>query len=65
MLHQDGRPIGIGPTSFGHFGYGGSLGFADPEADLAFAYLISRPGDRWQMPRTRRLLAALSPLAQR
>jgi CubicO group peptidase (beta-lactamase class C family) len=65
MLHQDERPIGIGPTSFGHFGYGGSLGFADPEADLAVAYLISRPGDRWQMPRTRRLLAALSFLAQR
>lgn len=65
MLHQDERPIGIGPTSFGHFGYGGSLGFADPEADLAVAYLISRPGDRWQMPRTRRLLAALSSLAQR
>ncbi len=65
MLHQEERPIGIGPGSFGHFGYGGSLGFADPEADLAVAYLISRPGDRWQMPRTRRLLAALSLLAQR
>ncbi len=65
MLHQDERPIGIGPGSFGHFGYGGSLGFADPDADLAVAYLISRPGDRWQMPRTRRLLSALSSLAQR
>ena len=60
MLHQDERPIGIGPTSFGHFGYGGSLGFADLDADLAFAYLISRPGDRWQMPRTRRLLSSLT-----
>lgn len=60
MLHQDERPIGIGPASFGHFGYGGSLGFADPEADIAFAYLISRPGDRWQMPRTRRLLSSLA-----
>ena len=65
MLHRDERPIGIGPASFGHFGYGGSLGFADPEADLAVAYLISRPGDRWQMPRTRRLLAALTSLSQR
>ena len=59
MLHQDSRPIGLGPTSFGHYGYGGSLGFADPETGVAFAYLINRPGDRWQNPRTRRLIAAV------
>jgi CubicO group peptidase (beta-lactamase class C family) len=59
MLHQDNRPIGLGPASFGHYGYGGSLGFADPEAGLAFAYLINRPGDRWQNPRTRRLIEAV------
>ena len=59
MLHQDSRPVGLGPTSFGHYGYGGSLGFADPETGVAFAYLVNRPGDRWQNPRTRRLVDAV------
>ncbi len=59
MLHQDDRPIGISAASFGHFGNGGSLGFADPQARVAFGYVMNRPGDRWQVPRTRRLLDAL------
>ena len=59
MLPQDGRPMGLGPSSFGHYGFGGSLGFADRDARLGFGYVINRPGDRWQVPRTRRLLAAL------
>ena len=59
MLHEEGRPIGVGPRSFGHYGNGGSLGFADPEARVAFGYVLNRPGDRWQVPRTRRILAAL------
>ena len=58
-LHQDGRPIGVSPASFGHYGYGGSLGFADPDADVAAAYLINRPGDRWQNPRTIRVANAI------
>ena len=59
MLHEEGRPIGVGSKSFGHYGNGGSLGFADPEARVAFGYVLNRPGDRWQVPRTRRILAAL------
>ncbi len=59
QLHLDERPIGVTPASFGHFGFGGSIGFADPDADISVGYLLNRPGDRWQMPRTRRLLAAL------
>lgn len=58
-LHLDERPVGTTPAAFGHYGYGGALGFADPEAGIAFAYLINRPGDRWQNPRTRGLLEAL------
>lgn len=58
-LHLDERPVGASPAAFGHYGYGGSLGFADPDAGVAFAYLINRPGDRWQNPRTRGLLDAL------
>lgn len=53
------RPIGASPRAFGHFGYGGSLGFADPDLDLAFGYVTNRPGERWHNPRTERLLDAL------
>ena len=59
QLHQDDRPVGVSPSSFGHYGFGGSLGFADPDTGLAVGYVLNRPGDRWQIPRTRRLLAAL------
>jgi CubicO group peptidase (beta-lactamase class C family) len=31
-----------GPRSFGHFGAGGSVGWADPDAELAFGYVMSR-----------------------
>ncbi len=53
------RPLGRGERGFGHFGYGGSFGFADPDADLAFGYLMNRPGDRWQTTRTERLVDAV------
>ena len=29
----------LGPSSFGHDGYGGSLAFADPESGISFAYV--------------------------
>lgn len=59
QLHQDGRPVGVSSSSFGHYGFGGSIGFADPTAGIAVGYVINRPGDRWQIPRTKRLLAEL------
>jgi CubicO group peptidase (beta-lactamase class C family) len=31
-----------GPRSFGHFGMGGSLGWVDPDAELAFGYVMNR-----------------------
>ncbi len=31
-----------GPKSFGHFGAGGSAGWADPDAGLAFGYVMNR-----------------------
>ena len=65
QLHQEERRSGTGERSFGHYGYGGSIGFADPDAELAVGYLLNRPGDRWQIPRTRRLLTALTELAHR
>ena len=41
MLHSTLIELG-GPRSFGHFGAGGSVGWADPEADLAFGYVMNR-----------------------
>ena len=31
-----------GARAFGHTGAGGSLGFADPEAEVAFGYVSTR-----------------------
>jgi CubicO group peptidase (beta-lactamase class C family) len=59
QLPSPTRPLGPSPTAFGHYGYGGSLGFADPTNELAFGYLMNRPGDRWQTPRTQNLIDAV------
>ncbi|HLM87072.1 MAG TPA: serine hydrolase domain-containing protein [Solirubrobacteraceae bacterium] len=60
QLTQPERPLGPNPHSFGHFGAGGALGFADPEHALAFGYTPNHGrGPRWQNPRNRALLDAL------
>ncbi len=59
QLTQPERPLGPNPHSFGHFGTGGSLGFADPEARVAFAYVMNRGGGQWQDPRNRALIDAV------
>jgi len=41
MVHSTTMPLGS-ERSFGHFGAGGSVGWADPEADLAFGYVMNR-----------------------
>jgi CubicO group peptidase (beta-lactamase class C family) len=59
QLTQEERPLGPGPAGFGHFGAGGSLGFCDPEAGLAFGYVANQMGPRWQNPRNRALIDAV------
>jgi len=59
QLSQPERPIGPGGEAFGHFGAGGSLGFCDPQAQVAFGYVTGQMGARWQNPRNRALIDAL------
>jgi len=58
QLSRPGRPIGGSDAGYGHFGYGGSLGFADPRSGVAFAYLTNRPGKRFEAERADALIAA-------
>jgi CubicO group peptidase (beta-lactamase class C family) len=53
------RPLGPNPRSFGHFGTGGALGFADPDAGVAFGYVMNHVVPRWQSSRNRALVDAL------
>jgi CubicO group peptidase (beta-lactamase class C family) len=59
QLPQPERPLGPNPGAFGHFGAGGALGFADPEAGVAFGYVMNRMGPRWQNPTNRSLMEAV------
>lgn len=59
QLTSKTRPLGVSPRAFGHFGAGGSLGFCDPDAGLAFGYVTSTMGPRWQNPKNRALTAAV------
>ena len=52
--------MGPNPRAFGHHGIGGSIGFADPDAGVAFSYAVNKMhavGDNG--PRARRLIDAL------
>jgi len=53
------RPFGPNPRSFGHFGTGGSLGFADPDTGVAFGYVMNHVIPRWQSTRNRALIEAV------
>jgi CubicO group peptidase (beta-lactamase class C family) len=62
MRHSDFSPF-AGPRSFGHYGAGGSVGFADPDRRLAVGYVMNQmhfglAGD----PRTAALIAAVDRL---
>ena len=53
------RSFGPHPGSFGHFGTGGAVGFADPHAGVAFGYVMNHVIPRWQSTRNRSLIDAV------
>ncbi len=53
------RSFGPNPGSFGHFGTGGAVGFADPAGGVAFGYVMNHVIPRWQSTRNRALMNAL------
>lgn len=53
------RNFGPVQASFGHYGAGGSVGFADPENRIGFGYVMNQMGPRWQNPRNRALIEAV------
>ncbi len=53
------RRFGPNPGSFGHFGTGGAVGFADPVSGVAFGYAMNHVIPRWQSSRNRSLIDAV------
>jgi CubicO group peptidase (beta-lactamase class C family) len=53
------RPLGPGAHTFGHYGNGAVLGFADPDAQIGFGYVCNRAGRSWRDPRNIALVDAL------
>jgi|TARA_Y100000310_G_scaffold21958_1_gene21213 CubicO group peptidase (beta-lactamase class C family) len=51
QLTQPHRPLGPNKETFGHYGNGGHLGFADPAASMGFAYSMNHQGFAWRDPR--------------
>jgi CubicO group peptidase (beta-lactamase class C family) len=56
QLTMPARRLGPSPRAFGHFGAGGSLGFADPDARVAFGYAMNQWRGGWQHPHVRHLI---------
>jgi CubicO group peptidase (beta-lactamase class C family) len=59
QLTHENRPLGPNPDGFGHFGNGGSLGFADPTARLGFGYVMNRIVRNWRSPQNQALVDAV------
>ena len=64
MLDQPNVPnatFGLGRRAFGHPGAGGSVGFADPEYDVAFGFVTNTLGPYVLMdPRAQKLVRVLA-----
>jgi len=45
FVANEGTSAILSSAAFGHVGAGGSIGFADPEAKMAFGYVMNRQGE--------------------
>lgn len=62
MMSQERDLAGFGPgkRSFGHPGAGGSVGFADPDAEIGFGFVMNKMGPHILLdPRASRLIDAV------
>jgi len=62
MMSQnyDGAAFGPGERSFGHPGAGGSVGFADPDAEIGFGFVMNKMGPHILLdPRATKLIDAV------
>jgi len=58
--HEAGSSVWYRPAELRAFSVPGeAVGFADPDARLAFAYVMNQPGPRWRNPRNRSLIDAV------
>ncbi|KPY55943.1 Beta-lactamase [Pseudomonas syringae pv. solidagae] len=68
MLDQQGvanATYGLGPKAFGHPGAGGSVGFADPDHEVAFGFVTNTLGPYILMdPRAQKLVGVLRECLQ-
>jgi CubicO group peptidase (beta-lactamase class C family) len=53
------RPLGPNSRSFGQYGNGALLGFADPDERLGFGFVCNRAGRSWRDPRNIALIDAM------
>src|SRR5262249_4127784 len=42
VMRNNNLAFGPNPETLGHFGWGGSMGFADPQAGLSVGYVINK-----------------------
>ena len=45
MINRDSRAFGPEPRTVGHYGFGGSCGFADPVRGVSGSYVMNRQMD--------------------
>jgi len=53
------KPVIPSASAVLHFGAGGALGFADPDAGVGFGYVMNRMGPRYNNPTNRNLIRAV------